>query len=314
MNGTSTTNNASDRGQADCRPDEPSARLSAGDVPIPAPVSAHEDGSPAPSACLQHAETKLPGIAGVFRRVVFCNYANFKGRATRREFWLFMLFHILVNALLVALMLIPGFLLPGIGLLFFWQLLMIVPLSALFVRRLHDVGRSGWWWGATLICYFAAGNVAGGIIVWAHMQSKFEAQAELQAAEEELQAAEEELAVLNLMIQMRENGLNSVDELCLAWGYDELIDNILFENDEEETLPPSAQEGEQTGRATPSSWQRVCNAASSCIESPVGLALAGFAGLMGLVSYILACICTYFALLAGRAHSSLSHRGSHDEN
>ncbi len=66
------------------------------------------------------------------------NYANFSGRATRPEFWWFVLF------LWLSLVL---FALPGIGAVL-WLILWlasIIPMLALTCRRLHDTGRTGWW-------------------------------------------------------------------------------------------------------------------------------------------------------------------------
>ena len=302
-------NAASDETQGSCRPDERQERLAAASVPPEGRDSAHvdgarlphEDGARLPFVGVQAGEKKkkLPDFVQLFCRVVFHNYANFRGYASRREFLLFALFHILVNALLVGLMLIPGFLLPGIGLLLFWDLLIIVPLSALFVRRLHDVGRSGWWWGVTLICGFAAGGVAGGGIAETYLRAEFEAEAGLRELDDEI-------ALLNLLIRMQESRLDSINALCLAWGYDELTYEFLFGGDEEETQLPSEQEGEQTSCPPSSPWQELCDAASGCLESPAGLASAWIAGFLCVVYYILTCICTYFALLAGRTRSASS--------
>ena len=63
-------------------------------------------------------------------------YATFTGRASRPEFWWFFLFQILIS--LAASMLseaING--LVALGLL--------LPALAVGTRRLHDVGKSGWW-------------------------------------------------------------------------------------------------------------------------------------------------------------------------
>ncbi len=80
-------------------------------------------------------------IAGCFR-----NYANFRGRARRREFWYFTLF---VFALLVAArildVLVFGY---GGGSRLISTLvlaLLFLPHLSVAVRRLHDVGRNGWW-------------------------------------------------------------------------------------------------------------------------------------------------------------------------
>lgn len=63
-------------------------------------------------------------------------YATFSGRATRPEFWWFFLFQIL--ALMVAGML-------GDVAYSILALLLLLPALAVGTRRLHDVGRSGWW-------------------------------------------------------------------------------------------------------------------------------------------------------------------------
>ena len=67
-------------------------------------------------------------------------YADFSGRASREEFWLFFAFVIVANAVagLVGALLGMRGLLPGlIG------LLLIIPQVAVAVRRLHDLGKSG---------------------------------------------------------------------------------------------------------------------------------------------------------------------------
>jgi len=79
-------------------------------------------------------------------------YADFSGRARRREFWMFHLFY-LVFALVV------GFVEGWLGfagrivgpLSVIYILSMIVPSSAVAVRRLHDTNRSGWWLWISLV-------------------------------------------------------------------------------------------------------------------------------------------------------------------
>ena len=67
-------------------------------------------------------------------------YADFKGRASRDEFWCFFAFVIIANALATFLGLMVGFgaALPGIV-----GLLLAIPQVAVAVRRLHDLGKSG---------------------------------------------------------------------------------------------------------------------------------------------------------------------------
>lgn len=67
-------------------------------------------------------------------------YADFSGRASREEFWLFVAFVIVANAvagLIGALLGMRGLLSGMLG------LLLIIPQIAVAVRRVHDVGKSG---------------------------------------------------------------------------------------------------------------------------------------------------------------------------
>ena len=72
---------------------------------------------------------------------VFSKYAVFSGRACRSEFWYFYLFYILVAFGLSFLSIrIPVakylYILFGLG--------VFLPYTAVTVRRLHDIGKSGW--------------------------------------------------------------------------------------------------------------------------------------------------------------------------
>jgi uncharacterized membrane protein YhaH (DUF805 family) len=75
-------------------------------------------------------------------------YADFNGRARRKEYWMFYLFYMIT---LIILSFIDGFLgaystESGMGLLSgIFLLVSIVPYIALTTRRLHDTNRSGWW-------------------------------------------------------------------------------------------------------------------------------------------------------------------------
>ena len=72
-------------------------------------------------------------------------YADFKGRASRAEYWLFIAFYMTVS--LGGLQLTVGQgangLAPIIATLFSWALL--PPACAVSVRRMHDIDRAGWW-------------------------------------------------------------------------------------------------------------------------------------------------------------------------
>jgi len=81
------------------------------------------------------------------------NYAMFKGRARRSEYWFIQLFLIITNVAVGAIDLalmngdVDRFIANGgggiVGLV--WILVTIVPALAVLVRRLHDTGKSGWW-------------------------------------------------------------------------------------------------------------------------------------------------------------------------
>lgn len=63
-------------------------------------------------------------------------YAGFSGRASRSEFWWFFLFQIIV--MVVASFL--GDVVSGIA-----SIALLLPAFAVGARRLHDIGRTGWW-------------------------------------------------------------------------------------------------------------------------------------------------------------------------
>ena len=74
-------------------------------------------------------------------------YADFKGRARRKEYWMFFLFNIIIVFLLDMIDASMGMLddESGFGLLSgIYMLAVIVPNIAVSVRRLHDIGKSGW--------------------------------------------------------------------------------------------------------------------------------------------------------------------------
>lgn len=76
----------------------------------------------------------------------FANYANFKGRARRSEYWLAYLFAVLVsyaaNIVSPVTQDTSGAVHGGIASTL-WALAIIVPGFAVATRRLHDTGRSG---------------------------------------------------------------------------------------------------------------------------------------------------------------------------
>jgi uncharacterized membrane protein YhaH (DUF805 family) len=102
-------------------------------------------------------------------------YAQFSGRSRRKEYWMFVLFTVLVNLGFVALMfaaggasifaamsspdpttMMTGAGLVGIiyGLSLLFSLAILIPGLAVHVRRLHDTDRSGWWLLTPIVPYF----------------------------------------------------------------------------------------------------------------------------------------------------------------
>ena len=70
-------------------------------------------------------------------KVCFTKYVGFEGRATRSEYWWWVLFIVLVSIALCALKLQ---MLSGV-----FSLGVLLPSLAVGARRLHDIGKSGWW-------------------------------------------------------------------------------------------------------------------------------------------------------------------------
>ena len=71
-----------------------------------------------------------------YLKVMKENYSNFSGRARRKEYWMFMLFHTII-----------GIALSMFNPIIYWiySLVILIPVFAVSVRRMHDVGKSGWY-------------------------------------------------------------------------------------------------------------------------------------------------------------------------
>ena len=77
---------------------------------------------------------------------VLKKYAVFSGRASRKEYWMFVLFNLIVVILLSLVLSFLG--VPKIGqnvISNIYSLGIIIPSLAVLTRRYHDIGRSGWW-------------------------------------------------------------------------------------------------------------------------------------------------------------------------
>ena len=79
---------------------------------------------------------------------VLKKYAVFSGRARRKEYWMFVLFNTIFSIVAVVLDNLLGTASEdlGYGLIYgLYVLAVLIPGLAVTVRRLHDVGKSGWW-------------------------------------------------------------------------------------------------------------------------------------------------------------------------
>ncbi|MDH2206237.1 DUF805 domain-containing protein [Empedobacter sp. GD03644] len=92
---------------------------------------------------------------------MFDNYANFSGRARRSEFWyttlvntIFFLISFICLFKFINISDIVSYTIGGIIILFF--LITLIPRLALISRRLHDTGKSGWFY---LLTFIPGGNL-----------------------------------------------------------------------------------------------------------------------------------------------------------
>ena len=97
----------------------------------------------------------------------FKNYINFNGRATRAEYWWWFLFIVVTGVVLGTIDSITGI----NALQSIFNLATLIPGLALGARRLHDIGKSGWWqllwfaiivgWIIMIVRYCKPGNQLG---------------------------------------------------------------------------------------------------------------------------------------------------------
>lgn len=100
-----------------------------------------------------------------WKTVVFERYAQFNGRANRAEYWWYALVNICVGLVLYILMAATS---SGFFLVIYvlWALATFIPSLAVAIRRLHDTGRSGWWW------LIAAVPIIGAIVLIVFLASE----------------------------------------------------------------------------------------------------------------------------------------------
>lgn len=101
----------------------------------------------------------------VFKKCMTTDFANFSGRARRREYWLFALATFIVSAVIEIISTLVA--LSGsavlVGLMTFISIVVgiafLIPSLSVTVRRLHDIGRSGLW----LLLYL---TIVGGLVIF----------------------------------------------------------------------------------------------------------------------------------------------------
>lgn len=94
------------------------------------------------------------------------NYCQFSGRSSRSEYWWFVLFQFIISSILSLFTDSDsafGYIVAGVV-----NLALLLPGLGLCVRRMHDIGKSGWW---ILINFIPlVGNII--FIVWACRDSE----------------------------------------------------------------------------------------------------------------------------------------------
>lgn len=126
-----------------------------------APQAAAEGTPPQPPPPAA-AAAERPGAGGLWHWYVAAlrKYVTFSGRARRREFWYFSLVNFLITLVLTfADMIITRtfFDIDYPPLVDLYAVGVFLPGLAVAVRRLHDVGRSGWWLAPVVGAYFIIG-------------------------------------------------------------------------------------------------------------------------------------------------------------
>lgn len=78
-----------------------------------------------------------------YLKVVRDNYANFSGRARRKEYWMFVLINLIIS---YGLIILGGVFESSILVIlsYVYSLAVLIPSIAVAVRRMHDIGKSGW--------------------------------------------------------------------------------------------------------------------------------------------------------------------------
>lgn len=93
-------------------------------------------------------------------------YADFNGRSCRKEYWMFVVFNLIVGlglGIVTAILAPIGLWFVGIALIGLWVIAIFIPSLAVQVRRFHDQDKSGWFVLIGLVPY------VGGLVVLVFM-------------------------------------------------------------------------------------------------------------------------------------------------
>jgi uncharacterized membrane protein YhaH (DUF805 family) len=80
-----------------------------------------------------------------YLKVLKEHYADFSGRARRKEYWMFVLINLIISWSLSLIDYFSGTTIFSVISLVY-SLIVLVPSLGVAVRRLHDVGKSGWYY------------------------------------------------------------------------------------------------------------------------------------------------------------------------
>ena len=78
----------------------------------------------------------------------FRKYGTFSGRASRKQYWMFVLWNLIFYVVLFVLVAAMRNVVT-LSLYYGYALVLLIPSLAILARRLHDTGRTAWW---ILIC------------------------------------------------------------------------------------------------------------------------------------------------------------------
>ena len=109
------------------------------DMTVVNPVHTHEENCAHQEEYVRQGHVANPDPVGFLDAVklFFSHYSDFKGRSRRSEYWWVVLFNAIVGGIIGAI---------STTLSSIWSLVILVPTLAIIARRLHDVGRSGWFY------------------------------------------------------------------------------------------------------------------------------------------------------------------------